>query len=246
MNNLVLGGLKIKSEDVLVDNGENGFWHKSWYETKYGLTNATGSWVISPIFEKISKSEDMYIASYLSKSEKRIYFINSNGKIAFNSNLNIIDAKDFKHGCSLIQVADISKTNKSLPWTYVVNLCKWGLIDKSGNVLCQPSCNYEHEVKIQNMKTLVEKIKTDGCEILNYADSKLFINANNVKIFKAATKYYVVNCYNKTRNKEYLKTVIDKQNAEFKKVRRIKLAENLFELKTKKDKINASENVFIK
>ena len=34
--------LKIKGKDVLVDNGEQGFWNKSWYETRYGLVNSNG------------------------------------------------------------------------------------------------------------------------------------------------------------------------------------------------------------
>ncbi len=230
--------LKIKGKDVLVDNGEQGFWNKSWYETRYGLVNSNGFFVIPPIFASISMSEDIFIASHISKGGKRIFFLDNTGKVIVNNKYNIIDAKGFKNGYCLIQVADIINGGYDVPWTYVSNLCKWGLIDKKGNVIVSPKYSYEHDVKVKDINILVNEIKHKGVNILNYADESLYSSSSNVIKFKRALKLYLLNYYAKNRNKDDLKRELEKQNKEFKKIKFKKLAENLFALRNEQTKSN--------
>ena len=237
MNQLV-ETLKIETKDVLVDNGEQGFWNQSWYETRYGLMDSHGFWVVPAIFKDISQSEDMFIANYESKGGKKVFFITNTGKVIKNNNLNIIEAKDFKHSCSIIHTADIFSGGHNVPWTYVSNLCKWGLIDKKGNVVVPPIFDYDYEVKIKNMSVILNEVKQFGCEILNYADESLFTNVRNVVMFRKAIKLYLLTTYSKTRDKQQLKIDVTNQNKEFKKIKTRKLAENLFSIR-----INNKNNV---
>ena len=135
--------LKISSKITLIDNGENSYFSKSYFERLYGLTDMAGRWVVPAIFSSIEQSEDMFIASTISKVGKQIYFVDKFGRVVFKNNkLNIINARGFKYGCSLIEVANIyDQSGKFLPWTYLANNCKWGLIDKKGNLLCSPKFN---------------------------------------------------------------------------------------------------------
>ncbi len=228
--------LKIKGKDVLVDNGEQGFWNKSWYETRYGLVNPNGYFVVPPIFANITESENMFIASYSTKGGKRIFFLDNTGKIVVNNKYNIIDTKGFKNGYCLIQTADLLNGGYDVPWPYVSNLCKWGLIDKKGNILVSPKYSYEHDVKVKDVNILVNEIKHNGVSILNYADENLYSSSLNVVKFKRALKLYLLNYYAKNRNKEALKIELEKQNKEFKKIKFRKLAENLFTIKNDKVK----------
>lgn len=220
--------LKIKEKDVLVDNGEQGFWNKSWYERRYGLVNSNGHFVVPPIFKNIEMSDDMYIARFQSKSGNRLFFLDNTGKIVVNNKYNIIDTKGFKNGYCLIQTADILNGGYDVPWTYVSNLCKWGLIDKKGNVLVKPKYFYEHDVKIKDTNLLINEIKHSGVAVLNYADETLFANSINVLKFKRALKIYLLNYYAENKDKQALKIELEKQNKEFKKIKFRKLAENLF------------------
>lgn len=226
--------LYIKTKDVEVDNGENGFWYKSWYEVRYGLYNKNGEEIVPPVFTDISESEDMFIGIYARKGQKEIYFINNKGKIV-ETNLNIIDAKDFKHGYSIIQVADLSTYNRSVPWTYVVNECKWGLIDKEGNVICKPTFDYEHEVEISDLDLINNKIKENGFSVLNYVSSKVFLKLDNIKEFKNALKTYLVNYYKQTKDKDLLKEEIEKQNKMLKEIAQAKLRNYVHQVKLKVD-----------
>lgn len=230
--------LKVKSKDVLVDNGEQGFWNKSWYETRYGLVNANGYFVVPPIFASIVTSENMFIASYSSKGGKRIFFLDNTGKVVVNNRYNIIDAKGFKNGYCLIQTADLLNGGYDVPWTYVSNLCKWGLIDKKGNVIVIPKYNYAHDVKINDVNVLLKEVKNNGVSILNYADETLYSSSINVIKFKRALKLYLLNYYAKNKNKEALKLELEKQNKEFKRIKFKKFAENLFAIKNDKTKNN--------
>lgn len=239
MNQLV-EKLKIEPKDVLVDNGENDFWHKSWYETRYGLMDSNGYFVVPAIFKDISVSEDMFIATYHSKGGKKIFFINQNGKVVTNNAINIIDAKDFKNGCSIIQTADIFDGGNNVPWTYVSNLCKWGLMDKFGNILVAPVYDYEYQVKIKDVEMLCNEVKLLGCGVLNYAHESLFSNMHNIVKFRRAIKLYLISSYAKSKDKEQLKFDVEQQNKQFQKIKARKLAENLFVVKI--DKIDSNQN----
>lgn len=224
MNNL--NKESIVSKEVYVDNGEQGYWYKGWYEVKYGLVNDDGEWVIPAMFNDIAYSEGMFIAKYKTDHCSKIYFINDKGQIPFKSNLNIIEAKDYYYGYSLIQVADISEYSHSVPWTYVIDQCKWGLIDKNGNVIEQPVYDYEHEVKISNITKLAVIIAHKGCEVLHYADENLFTNEKNNKVIEVSMKKYLINYYNSCKDKESLKKEKLKQEKLLKEIKKSKLDEH--------------------
>ena len=231
MNDIALNKLRIEMIDTLVDNGKDGYWYRSWYENRYGLMDNQGNWVVRPIYADLYKSEDMYTAIYKSKHGKKILFFNSYGKLAINPDIEIIEARDFKDGCALVLVAGKSSVDKSVPWTYVVNLCKWGLVDKEGNFVVEPKFDYESQVQITDKKILVDIIKKRGCSILMYSKPSLLQNKKNVITFKRAMKYYLLKQYAISGNKEQLKQECENQNATFKQIRKIKLKENLLNLK---------------
>lgn len=232
MNDIALNELKIEMIDALVDNGKNGYWYRSWYENRYGLKDSQGNWVVRPLYADLYKSEDMYTAIYKGKHGKKILFFDKYGKLAFNPDIEIIETRDFKNGCALVLVAGVESIDKSVPWTYVVNLCKWGLMDKNGNFIVEPKFDYENEVQITDKKMLVKLIKDNGCSILNYASPSLLLDKKDIITFKRAIKYYLLKEYAITHSKEELKQNCLNQNSTFKQIRKNKLRESLLNLKT--------------
>lgn len=235
--------LEIDTKDVLVDNGEDGFWHKSWYEPKYGLKNCNGKWIVAPVFDEIKKTGGAYTASINKKSEKRLFLINANGKVCLLGS-NVLEVKAVSNGYYLFKTAQKGAMRRDLPWTYVSNLCKWGLMDNNGNVVVNANFEYEHDVKIKNKDFLLKNVKQNGCGVLELADEGLFLNLKNIKSFKKAIKFYLLKEYYFNKDKVQLKSNLNYQNAQFKKIKQHKMAENLFNVKFSAKNMVVTENVF--